>query len=98
MDNLPFRGSRAVQVNINIRCGKEMSYQTLAAILQGEIPYIEEHLPYLLTFFEECSPNLMRLFMEEQGISRDSIVNMYKKLSTHGETCKFGRALENGSF
>ena len=93
------RASLACQVCMNIRFKNEMSYQTLAKILRHEIPYCEEqHQRYLLGFFEECYPSLMKKFMKEQSISRASIINLFNLLPDSGEKFNFERALKNGEF
>ena len=93
------RASLACQVRMNIRFKNEMSYRTLAKILRHEITYCEEqHQRYLLGFFEECYPSLMKKFMKEQSISRASIINLFNLLPDLGEKFNFERALKNGEF
>jgi hypothetical protein len=93
------QASLACQVRMNIRCGEEMSYQTLAQILRNKLPYSKDlHQRYVLGFFEECYPSLMKKFMKEQSLSRASIINLFNLLPNQGEKYKFERALKNGEF
>ena len=93
------RASLACQVRMNIRFKTEMSYQTLAKILRNEIPYCEEqHQRYLLGFFEECYPSLMKKFMQEYSISRSHILYLFHLYEDFGEMRKFKEALADGKF
>jgi hypothetical protein len=99
LNNIENKASLACQVRMNIRCGTEMSYQTLTKILRNEIPYDEEvHQRYIFGFFDECYPSLMKKFMKEQSISRASIINLFNQLPDQGEKYNFERALKNGEF
>ncbi len=99
LNTIKNKASLACQVRMNIRCKKDMSYQTLAKILRNELPYCkEDHQRYLLGFFEECYPSLMKKFMKEQSISRASIITLFNLLPNQGEKHNFERALKNGEF
>ena len=66
--------SQTCQVRSSIRTITELPYQTMAAIFKNEIPYNEkEHKLYFLGFFEECYPELIKRFMEdEENLSKSS--------------------------
>ena len=99
LDTIKNKASLACQVRMNIRCKKDMPYQTLVKILRNELPYCkEEHQRYLLGFFEECYPSLMKKFMKEQSISRASIINLFNLMPNQGEKYNFEMALRNGEF
>jgi hypothetical protein len=99
LKDIDYRASLACQVRTNIRFGHEISYQTLTKIFKNELPYNKEkHLRYFLGFFEECSPALIKKFMEEQSISRDEIIGIFQQLPDLGETYDFKKALKNGKF
>lgn len=62
--------SLACQVCTNIRCKKEMSYQTLASIWKKEVLFHENvHQKYILGFFEAFYPFSIKKFMKEQSIT-----------------------------
>lgn len=89
----------AVQVRMNIRFKKEMSTEKLAALLKKEVPYHEaEERKYILAFFEEVYPSLMRKFMEEYAVSRDQILRMYEIYADEGCMARFKGALLHGKF
>lgn len=93
------RASLVCQIRMNIRCKKEMDYQTLVKILRKEISYNEkEHQRYILGFFEECYPALIKEFMEEQSLTREEILEFFYGLPELGETFKFREALLAGEF
>lgn len=96
---MEYKASLACQVRTNIRCKNEMSYQTLTQILKKEIPYeANKHQKYLLGFFEECYPSLVKKYMLEQQISRNQILDALNRVPDFGETFKFRKAVENGEF
>ena len=99
IENKPSKASLACEVRMNIRCGEIMTYQTLVKLLKKELPYIPEiHDRYLLGFFEECYPSLMKKFMTEHNISREEIISMFNQLPDSGEKYKFSMALKNNLF
>lgn len=95
-----FSASQACQVRASIRTIKELPYQTMAAIFKNKIPYTpEKHKLYFLGFFEECYPDLIRRFMQEQGITKQEILNLFYKLPQwRGELSKFRKAVDDGKF
>ena len=94
-----FPASLACQIRASIRCGTELSYTALAGIFKNEIAYDAKiHKRYLYGFFEECSPSLIKKFMEEQKISRNQIIHVFNMLPDQGEKYKFRKALANGKF
>lgn len=89
----------AVQVRMNIRFKKEMSAETLAVLLKKDVPYCEaEERKYILAFFEEVYPSLMKKFMQEYAVSRDQIIRMYKMYAHEGCMARFKGALDHGKF
>lgn len=62
---------------MNIRFKTEMTYQTLVRILNGTIPYDDAYEKYVLAFFEECSPKLIKAFLQEQGLEYSCIEKLY---------------------
>lgn len=93
------KASLACQVRTNIRCKNEMSYQTLTRIFTKEISYNKiEHQKYILGFFEECYPLLIKKFMNEQAITRQQVIDLFNLLPDLGETLKFREAVANGEF
>jgi hypothetical protein len=93
------RASRACQGRMNIRHSEIMTYQTLTKIFKKEIPYDEpRHLGYLLGFFDECYPSLIKDFMREQNISKEQILDIFNLLPAQGETYDFREALHHGLF
>lgn len=98
--NNKFSASQVCQVRSSIRTINELPYQTMADIFKNKIPYSEEqHKLYFLGFFEECYPELIKRFMEEQNITKQEILNLFYKLPQwRGELFKFRKALNNGEF
>lgn len=94
------KASQAVEVRTNLRFKKIITYQELTAILKQQAPYVKsKHLKYLVAFFEECYPSLIKKFMNEQNISREQIIDTFKRLpEVLGETEKFREALYAGQF
>ncbi|MBO6293443.1 MAG: hypothetical protein J6N51_14485 [Selenomonas sp.] len=91
--------SLACQVRAAIRIRDELPYQTMVKIFKKKIPYDPlKHKIYMLGFFEECSSNLIKVFMKEQDISREEIISMYELLPKFGEISWFGEAVRNGDF
>lgn len=93
------KASLACQVRTNLRFNEDISYQTLAQIFKREISYdLKNHQDYLLGFFEECYPSLVKKFMDEQSISRQQILDVFNVLPAFGETYRFREAVEHGEF
>ncbi len=93
------RASRACQGLMNVRHEDVMPYQTLVKKFKKEIPYDElTHAGYLLGFFEDCYISLIKDFMQEQGISREEIIDIFELLPEQGETFYFRSALNHGGF
>lgn len=93
------KASLACQVRTNIRWKEDISYQTLVKIFKKEIAYDAFfHKQYLLSFFEECYPSLIKKFMAEQAITRQEILDIFRLLPNFGETNRFREALNNGEF
>jgi len=98
-NQIPYRASRACEVRAGIRCVENLPYQTIAKIFRQKIPYDEKkHLMYFMTFFEECYPELIKRFMQEQSISREQIIALFDKIPDYGEKTKFRKAIESGEF
>lgn len=77
--------SAAVQVRMNIRLAPIMTYQTLVDILTEKIPYKkDEHRPYIAAFFEECSPKLIKAFLQEQGLDDTCLEKIYSDVKDDG--------------
>ena len=91
--------SKAVWVRTNIRFIDTVSIERLVGLLKGDISDtgIKDHF-YILAFFEEVYPSLMKKFMAEFSISREQILRMYDIYEEHGEMRAFRKALENGKF
>lgn len=93
------RASLAVQVRMSIRCPVEMDYEELVGILKQRITYNPKiHRRYVLGFYEECSPPLMKAFMKEQQIRREEIIELSRKFPTDGEVHDFRKAVSYGEF
>ena len=93
------RTARAVWVRTNIRFMNTVSIDHLIDLLKTDTPPSEgKDLFYILAFFEEVYPSLMKKFMKEQSISRASIINLFNRLPDQGEKFNFERALKNGEF
>lgn len=76
-----------------------MSYQMLVRIFTREISYNKiEHQRYILGFFEECYPSLIKKFMKEQDITRQQVIDLFNLLPDLGETFRFREAVANGEF
>lgn len=91
--------SLACQVRSAIRIRDELPYQEMTRILKKEVPYNPRlHQFYFLSFFEECSPRLIKRFMAEQDISRQEILDMFDALPDQGEKIDFAEAVKNGQF
>lgn len=98
-DEMEYKASLACQVRMNIRCKEKMDYQTLVKILKKEIPYDDEKQQrYILGFFEECYPSLIKKMMKEQSLTRDQIIDIFNMLPELGETFKFREAILRGEF
>lgn len=97
MDN---RASQSVEVRTNIRFGKRIKYHELAALFKKQEVYDKsKHLIYMLAFFEECYPSLIKAFIEEQHITREEILEMFNLLpKERGETFEFRKDVANGKF
>lgn len=94
-----YRASLAVQVRMSIRCPVEMNYEELVGILKQRIAYNPKiHRRYILGFYEECSPHLMKAFMKEQQITREEIIELSHKFPTDGEIHNFRKAVFYGEF
>ncbi len=91
--------AKAVFVRTNIRFIDAISIERLVGLLKGEISHtvMKDHF-YILAFFEEVYPSLMKKFMAEFSISREQILRMYHHYEDYGETRAFREALKNGKF
>lgn len=94
-----YPASWACQVKSAIRFRHELPYQEMVAILKNISLYKPSlHQSYFLAFFEECSPRLIKRFMNEQDISREQIIAMFNTLPDLGEKIDFAEAIRNGQF
>ena len=91
--------AKAVLVRTNIRFVEEVSLEHLIALLKSMSPHkdMKDHF-YILAFFEEVYPSLMKKFMAEFSISREEILQVYHQYEGHGEMRAFSEALKNGRF
>ena len=91
--------SKACQIRSSIRCDKIIPLEILVGIFHGDPNYrLEDYNVYLLGFFEECSPQLIRKFINENSITRDEVLNIFYQLPECGEKFNFNEALKNGNF
>ena len=91
--------ARAVWVRTNIRFMDTVSIDHLIDLLKSDTPPAGgKDLFYILAFFEEVYPSLMKKFMKEFSISRSHILHLYHSYEGFGEMRKFKEALENGKF
>lgn len=93
------KAAQAVEVRTNIRFVDAVHADDLAALLKGEKLFSEiKRKYYILAFFEEVYPSLMKKFMAEFSISRDDILTLYHRYQGEGEMRKFREALADGKF
>ena len=79
------RAALVCQVRSSIRCFPELPYQEIIAVFKGARPLTQDIYCYFYGFFEECSPKLIKRFMEEENISRTQIVDIFDSLPELGE-------------
>ena len=92
------RAALVCQVRSSIRCFPELSYQEIIAVFKGARPLTQDIYCYFYGFFEECSPKLIKRFMEEENISRTQIVDIFDSLPELGEKYFFRKAIADGQF
>lgn len=92
------RAALVCQVRSSIRCFPELPYQEMIAVFKGIRPLTKDIYCYFYGFFEECSPKLIKRFMEEENISRTQIVNIFDSLPELGEKYFFRKAIADGQF
>lgn len=93
------KAAQAVEVRTNIRFVDAISASDLAALLKGKQLFSEKKQKYyILAFFEEIYPSLMKKFMAEFSISRSDILTLYHRYQEEGEMRKFREALADGKF
>lgn len=92
------RAALVCQVRSSIRCFPELPYQEMIAVFKGIRPLTKDIYCYFYGFFEECSPKLIKRFMEEENISRTQIVNIFDSLPELGEKYFFRKAMADGQF
>lgn len=93
------RTARAVWVRTNIRFMNTVSIDHLIDLLKTGTPPSEgKDLFYILAFFEEVYPSLMKKFMQEYSISRSHILYLFHLYEDFGEMRKFKEALADGKF
>lgn len=98
MDHLS-KTAKAVWVRTNIRFMDTVSIDHLIDLLKTDTPPREgKDLFYILAFFEEVYPSLMKKFMKEYSISRSHILFLYHCYENFGEMRKFKEALADGQF
>ncbi len=92
------RAALVCQVRASIRCFPELPYQEIIAVFKGTRPLTSDIYCYFYGFFEECSPRLIKRFMEEENISRKQIVAIFDALPEIGEKYFFKKAMTEGEF
>ena len=92
------RAALVCQVRSSIRCFPELPYQEMIAVFKGIRPLTKDIYCYFYGFFEECSPKLIKRFMEEENISRTQFVNIFDSLPELGEKYFFRKAMADGQF
>lgn len=93
------KASLACQVRTNIRFEPELSYTEMTDIFLGKISFnLLKYGEYFYSFFDECSPNLIRKYMKEQNISRSNIISIFDKLPERSEKERFREAVDYGQF
>lgn len=88
----------ACQVRTNIRFNDELPYQVLVQIFKNKQLY-KHYKKYVLSFFEECYPSLIKKMMQEQNVDRKEVIDIFNMLApTNGELFDFRKAIDDGQF